>query len=211
LRDLRETRSLPVASDPADLHIRIQPPPHNPLYRRDYLRAALTEPIVPVDRAIDPVGDVWLNYNLSVRPARIVKVDGPLTVILNHEFARYSGHWEKLGLASLFLMEAFVERCPDEPATQAARAIVGERAFKAWMTLPRGFPPEFDRRLLRVWRRLPRGPLSRLGGPRFGLMARCVGPVMAGRLIRRRRAPYAQIRTLSPTELAQLRAALAGR
>ena len=194
--DLAE--SLEEVSDPAQFYLRVQTAPHSPIYRRSYLLQALTPPLIPTARAMDPSGDVWLYYNLVVFPARIVKVQGPLSAAGPHEEDRYSRHWEYLGLASLKIMETFMLACPPTNATAAARQAVGEAAFRAWRRLPRGFHDGFARRMLRIHQQAPRGELGRLGTPAFALLARCIGPLATARLLRALRAqPYSRVRTLS--------------
>jgi Glycosyl transferase family 2 len=188
-----------------ELMLRVQPAPHGPIYRRDYLNGALAKPLLPPLRQCDSVGDIWLYYNLCIFPARIAKIDAPLTLLGEHEEARYSHHWERLGFASLGVMESFMQRCPVTPATDAARMLVGECAFNSWRRLPRGFVPEFSRRLLAIWREAPAHDRMRLGGPLFRTLALLFGRVVAGRLLRLRNASYASIRTLDDTELARLR------
>jgi len=83
---------LPVVDDPAELFIKIQPAPHNPIYRRSYLQRALESPLIPPMRTSDSAGDVWLYYNLSVFPAKIVKA-AAVELRGAHEEDRYSRHW----------------------------------------------------------------------------------------------------------------------
>lgn len=196
---------LATAASLPEFFLRVQPVPHNPIYRRDYLLRHLTPPLVPLCRDYDPVGDVWIYYNLLPHPGSLVKVDAPLTAVGVHDETRFSRHWETLGFAALRLMEDFSSRCPDAPETEFARQLVGECAFDSWRRLPWDFPAEFQKRLLAIWRRAPRGPLGRLGGPGFTPLARLLGPVGAARVLRRLRgAPYAASRTLSDAELARL-------
>jgi hypothetical protein len=147
---------------------------------------------------MDPSGDVWLYYNLAALPARIVKAAGPLSAAGPHEEDRYSRNWEKLGLAALLIMEAFMRACPPTQATAAARRAAGEAAFRTWRGLPRGYHRGFARRMLDIYRQAPRGDLGNLGTPRFAQMAHLIGPLSAGRLMRAWRAkPYSRVRTLS--------------
>jgi len=90
------------------------------------------------------------------------------------------------------------------------RQLLGEKAFNSWRALPRDFLPEFDRRLLGLWQRNPRGSVDALGGPRFRALAKLVGPALAGRWLRwlqgRR---YQDCRTLADlAELEQMMATL---
>jgi len=204
LESPRTRTHLPLVHTIEELALRVQPAPHGPIYRRAYLNRAIAKPLLPPLRQCDSVGDIWLYYNLCIFPARIVKIDAPLTLPGQHEEARYSYHWERLGFASLGVMESFMQRCPVTPATDAARMLVGECAFNSWRRLPRGFVPEFSSRLLAIWREAPAHDRMQLGGPLFRTFARLLGCVAAGRLLRLRNASYANIRTIDDTELAGL-------
>jgi glycosyltransferase involved in cell wall biosynthesis len=195
---------LATVSTVEELLLRVQPAPHGPVYRRSYLLAALTPPLLPPLRECDAVGDIWLYYNLCIHAARIAKIDAPLTLPGEHEEARYSHHWERLGFAALGVMESFMRLCPVNDTTAAARQLVGECAFNSWRRLPRGFEPGFNRRMLAVWRDAPGRAAMRLGGPLFRGLAAILGPVLAGRLLRLRNGPYAAVRTLDAATLARL-------
>lgn len=188
-----------------ELVIRVQPLPHVIVYRRDYLLRALSKPLVPPVRAMDAAGDAWLYYCLCTYPARIAKLDRALTAIGPHESTRYSHHWEKLGVAALLVAEAFQAACPRSDETREARVVVGEVAFDSWRRLPHDFSPAFAKRLLNLWKNAPRNRLIPPGGARFTLLARCVGPVAAGRILRRLFGqPYAACRTLDETAITRL-------
>jgi hypothetical protein len=187
-----------------ELLLRVQPAPHGPVYRRAYLLAALSPPLLPPLRQCDSVGDIWLYYNLCIHPARVVKIDLPLTLPGEHDEARYSHHWERLGFASLGIMENFMRLCPPGAATAAARRMVGECAFNSWRRLPRGFAPAFCRRQLAVWRAAPNHNAMELGGPLFRTLAAVFGYVRAGHILRLRNAPYSRIRTIDDAELSRL-------
>jgi hypothetical protein len=196
---------LAAADSVEELLLRVQPVPHGPMYRRTYLEGALTPTLLPPLRQCDSVGDVWLYYNLCIHPAKVVKIDAPLTLPGEHDEARYSHHWERLGFASLGIMENFMRLCPTTPATAGARRLVGECAFNSWRRLPRGFEPDFGRRLLAIWAAAPDHAAMRLGGPLFKSLAAIFGYTGAGRILRLRNAPYSRIRTIDDAELARLR------
>jgi glycosyltransferase involved in cell wall biosynthesis len=201
--------AMAAAPNAVDFFLRVQPTPHNPIYRRDYLLRHLAAPLVPLRREYDPVGDVWIYFNLLQHAARIVKVDAALTAIGVHEEGRYSGHWEHLGFASLRLMEDFLAACPATPATAAARTAVGECAFVSWRKLPRDFAPRFGKRLLDLWRQAPRGPVARLGERNFARLAAVLGAETAARLLRFLRGhSYSSCRTLDAAAYAAFLAKL---
>lgn len=190
------------ASDSAELFLKVQPAPHSPIFLRSYLLSHLEKPLFPHQRAFDPAGDVWLYYNLCLFPAKIVKLDRALTAVGVHAEDRYSRHWEKIAVSSLAIMEAFAAHCPKDENTEHIRTVAGECAFDSWRRLPRGFHPEFQRRLLRLWKNAPRGLIENLGGPFFQKLAKVFGPVGAGRCLRLRNEPYRRVRTASDADFA---------
>ena len=195
------------ATDLPDLVLRVQPLPHGCVYRRPYLNRALARPVVAPRRDMDPSGDVWLYYNLSVHPASFAKIDGALTFVGVHDEGRYSQCWERLGVASLLLAERFMAATAASAAEESvrrAREVAGECAFRSWRKLPRDFSPAYTDRLLAVWRSAPRGQLAQLGGPLFRTLATALGPVAAGRLLRLRNGDYASCRTLDDAALGRL-------
>ncbi len=201
---------LAATDDPARFFITVQPPPHAPVFRTDWLRTVVNGAFFPPSPLYNQVAEIWFYHNAATRAARVVKVDGPHTIVGRHPGARLTDHWEKLAIASLAVMEAFARSCPRQPATAHARQLVAEKAFRSWRRLPRGFSPEFGTRELGVWQRLKCDRrLERLGGPVFQNLARCLGPAGAGRLMRRwQNQPYAACRTLDEDTLDRLLAAL---
>ncbi len=197
-------------TDTAEFFIRVQPPPHSPIFRRDYLQRVVQQAFFPPDPAYNLVAEIWFYHNAAPRDGRVVKVPGFHTWVGTHPASRLTNHWEKLGLASLSVMEAFSLSCPRAPETQSARRLVGEAAFRAWRRLPRGFSRDFERRLLTIWRQLAPGFSPALGGGLFASIARVVGSECAGRLFRQWQAPsYKHCRTLDPATLDALRREIA--
>lgn len=205
LGEIRADASLGECLDPAEFYLGVQPGPHNPIFRRDYLQAAITPPLVPPDRAYDPIAETWFYYHLAIRPARIAYVPGRWTIVGEHPGERISRHWERQAFGALKLMRAFMTACPQTTDTERARRRVGLCAFYTWRALPHGFREFPVDDFLNIWRAAP--PVSRaaLGGRGFQRLARVVGPVSAGRILRRLKRPaYAKVRSLAPGELAAL-------
>ena len=194
------SETLAQATEPADFFLQIQPAPHNPIYRREYLIKHLSQPLVPPERRLDLAGDIWLYYNLCIFPAKIGRVDTPVAAVGMHEEDRYSRQWEKLGLSALSVMETFARRCEANAATLAARTQVGECAFNSWRRLPRHFNATYEARLLNLWRNAPKGSTARLGGKIFQLLASLLGAERAARMLRLRNPSYDRVRTLSAEE-----------
>lgn len=197
--------------DAAEFFISVQPAPHSPIFRTDWLRSVVAGAFFPPSSLYNSVAEIWFYHNAAPCPARIVKVPGPHTIIGTHPGARLTNHWEKLGVASLAVMEAFARTSPSAtPTARRARQLVGEKAFGSWRRLPRGFPPDFAARTLALWQTLTdRSFTPSLGGGLFQKLARLLGPVAAARMLHRFQAgPYAACRTMSDDEFAQLLSAL---
>lgn len=199
--------SLSATRGSADFFITVQPAPHSPIFRRGYLGEIVRTAFFPPSPLYNPVAEIWFYHNAAPRPGRVVYVPGPRAIIGQHPAARLTNHWERLGVASLAVMEAFARTCPaDTPSALSARRLVGEKAFGAWRRLPRGFSPAFGERTLTLWRRLAdHRRSSALGGRLFQPLARVLGPVAAARLLHRFQAgPYAACRTLSDADFVRL-------
>jgi glycosyltransferase involved in cell wall biosynthesis len=188
---------LRTTTDAAELFIDVQPAPHSPIFRRTYLNEVVRTAFFPPSPLYNPVAEIWFYHNAAILPGRALKVAGAHTIIGQHSGTRLTNHWERLGVASLAVMEAFARRCPDSPATATARQLVAEKAFCSWRRLPRDFSPEFCRRQLDIWCRLHRSTRPAwLGGPLFQGLTHVLGPTNAGRLLRLRNASYRGCRTL---------------
>jgi hypothetical protein len=198
------------SADAAEFYITVQPAPHSPIFRTDYLRQIVAEAFFPPSSLYNSVAEIWFYHNAAPRPARVVRVPGPHTICGVHRGARLTNHWERLGVASLGVMEAFARSCPDTPATAPVRQLVAEKAFASWRRLPRGFSGEFSRRELGIWRRLDRNAdLSRLGGAGFRGLGRLLGPVGAARVLKLVQSQsYERFRTMDDESFRQLMAAL---
>ncbi len=191
---------LPLAEDAADFFIRVQPPPHSPMFRTDWLRGIVARPLFAPSATYNPVAEIWFYHVAAVLPAKVIKVAEADThaLIGQHAGARITGHWEKMAVASLAVMEAFMRSCPASASTSRVRGLVAEKAFHSWRALPKDFSPAFQQRMLALWQAQPDAPPVRLGGPQFARLARWLGPVRAARLLRWLRGHrYASCRTLA--------------
>lgn len=202
--------ALPATSDGAEFFLRLQPAPHSPLFRTSFVQRVVAEAFIPPSALYNPVAEIWFYHNAAPLGARALRTPGAHAIVGFHPGPRLTNRWERLAVASLAVMEAFVRHCPDTPAAAPARRHVAEKAFQSWRALPRDFHAGFDARLLGIWRRLGApADLPRLGGPGFGRLARWIGPVAAGRLYRRlRNAPHAVGGTMSLAEVTTLLDAL---
>lgn len=200
----------PATSEAADFYINIQPAPHSPVFRTAYLQQVVHNAFFPPSPLYNAVAEIWFYHNAAPRSARVVHVPGAHTIVGSHGDVRLTSHWERLAVASLAVMEAFARTVPPTPDHQLVRTYVGEKAFRSWRRLPRGFHAEFDQRLLGVWSALAQGNgCAALGGRSFQLAARLLGPVAAGRFFRRWQSQtYAGSRTISDGDFARLLARL---
>ncbi|MDF3056757.1 MAG: glycosyl transferase [Rariglobus sp.] len=203
--------ALQDTTDPAVFFLQVQPAPHSPIFRTDYLRDLSDHAFFPPSPLYNPVAEIWFYQNAAPRRGHVVRVPGPHTIIGGHPGARLTNHWERLAAASLGVMEAFARSCPaDTPEARNARRLLGQVAFHSWRKLARGFSPEFQSRELALFRRLAIGsPLSALGGGGFQLLARMLGPINAARLLKLyQTSSYEKIRTMDDATFQQLLAAL---
>ncbi|MCY6489306.1 glycosyltransferase family 2 protein [Leptolyngbya sp. GGD] len=190
-------RSLPFTPDPVELYLKIQPTPGNLIFRREYITQHFTNPIVPPQRSLSPVGDIWIYYNLMIYPAKIVKVDQPYTIYIQHEQDRYSNCWEATGIASLLMTLIFLKHCPNQESTLPVRRQIGESALVSWRKLPRNFHAEFESKVLEIWKTAPPTSIENLGGRLFQKLAKLIGIENTARLLRRIQRPdYSKIQTL---------------
>jgi hypothetical protein len=196
-------------SDSLEFFAKVQPSPHAPVYRREYLLGALQNPIIPQNRIFDPSGDIWIYRALTLYPAKVRKVPGAFAGIGPHEEGRYSLCWEKLGVASLGIDEAFMRATTGQLSAGPAWRLLAETAYASWRLLPHDVPSEFDRRCASLWLSVPGAATDRSRGL-FGIVDAVCGAWLSGKIYRRLRRPsYAQCKTLgSKEEFAELVAKL---
>jgi glycosyltransferase involved in cell wall biosynthesis len=201
--------NLPVTDNTATLLLEIQPSPYSPLFRRSFLAKALDQPKLPIHRIFDPSGDIWLYRAAAMVPGKAVKVSAPLAATGPHEENRFSQCWEKLGVGSLGIDEAFLAVTSDAASAAQSRKLVAERAYTSWRLLPHDVPREFDRRSARLWQSVPGAAVSRSRGL-FRMVDGILGPYLSGKVYRRLRRPfYGACKTLgSKEELEELVARL---
>lgn len=189
---------LPETDDAADFFIRLQPPPHSPVFRTAWLLPLIEQPLFAPSSLYNPVAEIWFYHIAAPHPAKLIKISGSHTLIGQHGGSRITGEWEKMGVASLAVMEAFMRACPVNPGTRRVREMVAEKAFNSWRALPRDFSPAFQHRMLALWQAQPTAVPSRLGGPQFQRLARWLGVTNTARLLRRLRGhSYRSCRTLT--------------
>jgi hypothetical protein len=144
------------------------------------------------------------------QPARVVRVPGPHAIGGVHRGVSLTNHWERLGVSSLGVMEAFARSCPDTPEAARVGQRLAEKVFLSWRRLPRGFPPEFKTRELDIWQRLYQDRDWRSLGRRFSqILAPALDLVAAARLLGRlQRQPHNKVPTMDDASFRQLLSAL---
>ncbi len=191
-------------SDPVELYLHVQPAPHSPMFSRDYLLNALRSPLIPIHPIFNPIGEVWFYYNLLLSPAKIVKLDEPWTWTSVHDNERITNHWERLGVASLALMKAFMNKTSCNITATAARKRVSKAALEAYRKLPRSFDPLFEKELLTIWRQSKHScPVT--GGKFFQFVSSFIGTLTAAKLFKLWQRPaYHSLSTVDKEELESL-------
>lgn len=191
--------------DATDFFINVQPAPHAPVFRTDFLRRALAAPQFPPRKEFNPVAEIWFYHKAAVLSAKTKHLSGPHSIVGQHSGERLTDHWEKLGIASLAVMEHFIADTPPGPESDRARGMVAFRALSAWRRLPHGMPRGFQSRYISVWRAGRHSAKFAAGSPTFERMAALLGTLpLAWALRRWRNASYRSIRTMSSGEFRQL-------
>jgi glycosyltransferase involved in cell wall biosynthesis len=188
--------------DPAEFYIGIQPAPHSPIFRKDYLLNNLAKKFIPLNREYDSIGEVWFYYNLSVFDAKIIKIDKPLTICIKHSGERLTNHWERLGLCALNLQLNFIKYYPkDIGFKNSARKFVGRSAFITYRCIPKDMYPPFQNAFLKVWSILDKTHDVN-GGKYFNILSSFIGyrnsAVIAKKI---GKLKYEEIRTIEHEEL----------
>jgi len=171
--------------DMAEFFIEVQPAPHSPIFRTSFLKELVRKPLFPPLPAYNPVAEIWFYFNAAIRPGKVVKIPGAETICGSHQGERITGCWEKMAVASLLVEEAFQQTCPQTRETETARQLFGEKVFRSWRALPFDFCKKYQQRKLRLWRSSPNGRLGKCGQQRFVCLARIIGPLASGWILRR--------------------------
>lgn len=197
--------ALPETQSSAFFFISVQPAPHSPAFRTDYLREQVKQASFAPSSLYNPVAEIWFYHICASHSARVGKCAG-LALVGEHQSARLTNHWERLAVASLAVQEAFARHTPaDTAAAQAAHVCFAAKAFQSWRRLPRNFSPEFSQRQLSLYRTSHiKPPHDQLGGRVFSSVATLLGPILAGKLFRLRNDPYESCRTITDDVLTQL-------
>lgn len=193
---------LAEATDATGFGLLVKPAPHCPVYDAAWLRRVVAAPGFAPRPFFNPVAEIWYYHKGAVHPGRVRRLPGPHAIVGQHSRGRITDRWERLGVASLSVMEHFFADPPAGPRLREARARVSANAFAAWRRHPWGMPPALQRRFLRVWRAGRDPALAPEGTAGFRRLASLVGALPAAWLLRRLRNPaYRRIRTLDARAL----------
>jgi len=198
--------SIPHNDKSALFYIKTQPVPHSPIFRRDYLVPIISKPFIPLSRDYDFIGEVWFYYNLAIYPAKIIKVDQPLTFVVNHDEVRLTNNWELMGLCALNLQRGFIVYLPAHMViADAVKKEVAVAAFSTFRHLPYQMNRKFKYAFIDVWKKLGRTTIKELnGGKYFSALARLIGPVNAALFFQRFNGKdYRKMRSVNEKELSE--------
>ncbi|RFZ95599.1 glycosyltransferase family 2 protein [Mucilaginibacter conchicola] len=186
-------------------YIKVQPAPHSPIFKREYLTSAIAKSFIALSRDYDPIAEVWFYYNLSIHPAKIIKIDEPLTLYIHHNQERITNHWEWQGLSALMLMHQFAQHLPGnhDVYVEKAKNYVAIAAFNTYRGLPYNIDAMLQEAFIDIWRKLGKSKISDLnGGKYFTFLSKIIGPVTTSKLFKKlNRNNYQHTRTVSKAEL----------
>jgi glycosyltransferase involved in cell wall biosynthesis len=202
---VQSSSSAPDRKEPALFYIRVQPAPHSPVFKRAYITPIILKNFIPLSRDYDAIAEVWFYYNLSIYPAKIIKIDQPLTLYIHHEETRITNHWEWQALSAILLMNQFRMHIPEMPEeyVEAAKKQVAIAAFATYRGLPGNIDAGLQNAFIRIWESLGGRSIKELGGGRyFSLLSAMTGPVVAARFFKKLiHNDYRRTKTVSPSEL----------
>lgn len=190
------------SSNPAEFYIDVQPAPHSPVFKKQYLVSTLQKAFIPLSREYDSIGEIWFYYNLAPFSAKIIKIDEPLTIIIHHSEERLTNFWERLGLCALSIQLSFSKSYPKKaPFSAEACTQVGRAAFNTFRGLPSDIYWPFQNAFIATWENL--GRTSDLGGGKyFNFLSKILGYKSSALLLKRlSNKKYDLIRTIDQAEL----------
>lgn len=187
----------PETTNLAEFCISVQPAPHGPIFRTNFLKELVERPLFPAKTAYNPVAEIWFYFNAALKEGCVQRVAGFETICGIHDGARITNCWEKLSAASLLVEEAFFQACPKTTGTEDILRLFGEKIFRRWRALPFDYSAHFQKRKIHLWKSSPKSRINQLGYQNFQRLAKLIGPLKAGWLLRRiKNRSYEKIRTL---------------
>ena len=188
--------------NPAEFYIDVQPAPHSPIFRREYLVETIKKAFIPLNREYDSIGEIWFYYNLAPYPCNIIKIDKPLTICIHHNEERLTNHWERLSLCALSIKINYLKNYPNNaPFIKDASMYVGKAAFNTYRGLPYDMYAPFQNAFITIWEKLEKNKKLN-GGKYFKFLSRLIGHKLAAKFFKLlSKNKYDSIRTISNQEL----------
>jgi hypothetical protein len=146
----------------------------------------LLKPLIAPNQIYNPIGEIWIYYNLAPYPATIIKVDGEFAII-NKDFdgERITKRWEKMAIASAAMSYAFARYCQPAPANLHTRQLAWLAALDTLRRLPSNFSKTIDEVFIKALKRLSKpGNKALTGGKLFKSLSLLIGPVRTAILFR---------------------------
>lgn len=188
--------------NPAEFYIDVQPAPHSPIFRRQYLVETIKKAFIPLNRDYDSIGEIWFYYNLAPYPCKIIKIDKPLTICVHHNEERLTNYWERLGLCALSIQLNYLKNHPNNaPFAKDTSMYVGRAAFNTYRGLPYDIYAPFQNAFIAIWEEL--GKTKNLnGGKYFNILSKLMGHKLAAKFFKIiTNNKYNLIKTIHTTEL----------
>ncbi len=198
----QSSSNFPKTHQAYDLLIGLQPPPHVPIFKRSYLNQHLSQPLIKADPFYNPVGEVWIYFNLAAFPASLVHVPQVLSYVRKHSETRISNHWERMGMAGWALSRIFLKKLPEDLRKKELLKVIHLKEFHNYRKLPRNYHALYEHLNVQSWRYQLKVFEDKLGGRFFTPIVQFLGPAPAANLFRRLQRPdYSTIATVTREEL----------
>ncbi|MGF1571612.1 MAG: glycosyltransferase family 2 protein [Sumerlaeia bacterium] len=157
---------------------------NNLVYKGDKIRSVLANAVLPPHRAYSPSGDHYIYYNLATAQMSITGTDEVLSDYCIYQEGQLSDKRSELAFSALRLNEDFIRSCPKGEQRQLILPLLAERIFKSWRRLPKGTPKIHLQRLEALMSYMPKVDYTQFGGSKFRFLAKIIGPIAAGNLLR---------------------------
>ncbi|MDB5118039.1 MAG: glycosyl transferase [Mucilaginibacter sp.] len=191
--------------EPSLFYIGVQPTPHSPIFKRAYITPLILKSFIALNREYDPIAEAWFYYNLSIYPAKIIKVNQPLTLYIHHSETRITSHWEWQALSALSLMHEFIIHAHKVPKNyiNTSKKQVAIAAFKTYRGLPGNIDIDLQEAFISIWQRLGKCAIKDLGGGKyFSFLSEIIGPVTVAKLFKKlNHNDYRNTKTVTQSEL----------
>lgn len=192
-------------AEPALFYIGVQPTPHSPIFKRTYITPLILKSFIKLSRKYDPIAEAWFYYNLSIYPAKIIKVNQPLTLYIHHNETRITNNWEWQALSAISLMYEFMLHVPKKPENyiNASKKQVAIAAFKTYRGLPSNIDINLQTAFISIWQKLGRCSVQDVsGGKYFSFLSEIIGLAITAKLFKKFSSNnYRNTKTVTESEL----------